>query len=1821
MAIPKFEDTEAIDTVPSFEDTTPVTAQQSSFTKDSVVDEQPTFDSTMPITEAISDPITSQLLDAPRAALYGAVDAGLGIVEGAERGFEQIGRKFEESNRKNYNELINRGEDPESWKARAFNSLADMHKGVADWWGGASGADLTAERRRWVDEHMGPMTEGFVTDVARGIGGMATLPLDVSAAGILTIPGQMFDEGYQQSTGTEEERLDKATAYAFMASPVEAIGDVMLKKFGGKATRRGATAILKQAAKKLGLNFVSEGSTETLQDGILNKINGKRMFDENSMRTFLVSGTVGTIVSGAHVVNNEVKSSRTRGQLETMGMNEEDVNSTMELIAKGKVDEAIAFVNEKKGLKLTDIIESSQQATAENHPIDEKRAAQLEALVNKDTLTEDELDDVAILQMELDADDQAIIDDALNGVEGADVEFNKLIARLKNEPVQEVQDDTERKPEVGTEQEGKPGQEPVAAPEADGTATEQDTGAPEAQVGSVGGKPITVGAEQTKDGRWIPIASRPYIASDASVSAMSGNMGISNESFATREEAIEAGKKGTVDWYRDQATEARRLAEAQRSKLGDTDSADINDARADKFDAIADKVEQNIAQKPTPEQAGAPEAGVGQKVYHGTSSQNGVKNEFSLDVNHATLGGFSKHGFSFGDEKTAGRYAKDFHGEDGVVREYYINPNATLKLNATDFESLQSIVSKIDNGEKLSVGEEIKLEIISEQIGVDITKNTMDVIKNNYDSIEKSKGRGGAEAEFLVLDPSIINPAQKPTPAEPGAKETLTPISQVEDTPVVDPMKDVYPPNPQLPEAQWRKEMLDFAVKNVQAGVSRSQFVSEMESELHKNVSVEELGDIWRQAQRDAKRIAQAVKQAERTSAKAKVTQGQFKDTETETVKSSTIIKELFRVQQRASRQGRKAGIKEIKELIKQKKIDAQELQKNFREQLKGLKGATQSERDKLRIAFMKIKTDATPEANEKAFDSAISLLDETMSSVIERNSWEYVPFPKPENEFGVDKNSAFSDIRKVYLENGGREHDQRVGRKSATAGEMIGFLTGNTSTQSDANLQGAVEGLEQQRESARKDKVLSNYNRASNKLSWLHNLDDMMKKISVFDKTGTIDKLNKNLAAGRVVQGSIKDKLTKMAKDLDIYGDFERILYTGGFLSGAKRVGTGTKIQRKYRISINGTTLDLTGTELFNIYLQLRAADNREALVKNGKLILKRGGKFIKFKDITLLESAVNKTISDADMTGTFDSLVGKWQKMTDESGKLNKERYDSIQKNRGVEDRLTLVDGIYTPIAVAGNDMNMDDILESVEQDGVKVNLNNAAFNMIHRSYLKERIGRGKGFVVVDDSLSTLARIIDNTAEFYGAGEQVMEMARTLNNKTLTDAIMDVYGNDFVRNMNAKLHQLQGTQQIKDKSTVGSWIDKPLKGLVRKATQLRLIAVTTQMKMRGSMYLAMSYLNNPKTSLAFSELNLGNKFLKEQALRNGLIKTRWTTEMFSPELMFGQNSKSILNDLKGDKTRYERFRNWSKSWGDKSAIMGIYRMVAYDAMIEQGLGKTVTDMKKLDQEFFDAVGNKVAGIVGLSQPSGYAEHLSVLKSVGRHNTAAMLVTLYGSQASRLAGNMDMATADYLNKRDSGSLKKLGRTALYFGLINSMYMSLVVFGGRLSKDLSKALWGKLNGDEDDDELVDNIAEDLKRIPKDTLLNIAKMSEVTDEAIEVAGGLLNPRYGKEQPLDAFAGRELQAVWDMGAESVKLAAMIKNYNNNVYKSTKDGETTLRPIRSRSKRKTELARIERQVKKVTDSTLYGVGFLRDIPTRYLEPLELGDLAGKVVGKKIK
>jgi len=166
--------------------------------------------------------------------------------------------------------------------------------------------------------------------------------------------------------------------------------------------------------------------------------------------------------------------------------------------------------------------------------------------------------------------------------------------------------------------------------------------------------------------------------------------------------------------------------------------------------------------------------------YHGGAA---AIDEFRLhDRVRTTGGGLGSHTIAFSNPEVAGRYVKDFH-PGGAISPAIVNSKKVAKLDPGKFHKLQDLVYDIDKGKTLTETQDVSLEIILKELGVDYSENLYKsthpitlIKKSGYDAITTPGSIRGAEPEYLVLDPSTIKTHKqfisqalkegKPVPAE-----------------------------------------------------------------------------------------------------------------------------------------------------------------------------------------------------------------------------------------------------------------------------------------------------------------------------------------------------------------------------------------------------------------------------------------------------------------------------------------------------------------------------------------------------------------------------------------------------------------------------------------------------------------------------------------------------------------------------------------------------------------------------------------------------------------------------------------------------------------------------------------------------------------------------------------------------------------------------------------------------------------------------------------------------------------------------------------------
>jgi hypothetical protein len=144
-------------------------------------------------------------------------------------------------------------------------------------------------------------------------------------------------------------------------------------------------------------------------------------------------------------------------------------------------------------------------------------------------------------------------------------------------------------------------------------------------------------------------------------------------------------------------------------------------------------------------------------AYHGTGV--GIL-KFTKPTKHTTLGGLRDYGVFVSNEKVATRYANDFYPKSPQVNAVFADIKNPLDLSAIEYNKFQKLVGAVDNKKGLTEYQDIDLEIFFKDHNLgkySPTIHPVDAIKNaGYDSIRAAAGKGGAEPEILVFDPSKV---------------------------------------------------------------------------------------------------------------------------------------------------------------------------------------------------------------------------------------------------------------------------------------------------------------------------------------------------------------------------------------------------------------------------------------------------------------------------------------------------------------------------------------------------------------------------------------------------------------------------------------------------------------------------------------------------------------------------------------------------------------------------------------------------------------------------------------------------------------------------------------------------------------------------------------------------------------------------------------------------------------------------------------------------------------------------------------------------------
>lgn len=673
-----------------------------------------------------------QFLDIPRSIKAGAVDAWHSMAIGADLIDIHVANKTGNSAKRKLEEIATSGEDTEGWKAKTYGFISNTADKVA--LAEKGNVSRQAAVRQAVTEGNDDLAKGMITDISKGVGGMwDILPSIMSSGGFsfISSPARMFDEGYQdsiQSGKSENEAMDTAMAYSLMASPLEVVADFLIFKGKGSAVKRGILPVIKEVAKKAGFNFLSEGTTEVLQDGILNKLNGRNFFTADSMRTFVVSGFVGLIGGTIQGTTDQVKINRSIKYFEGTGLSNKDAIEVTNMLQQGKKDEATAFI-ERKNVALTPIIEQTAVANDDSFPLDEKQTARLSTLMSKERNGAEEAEMGRILT-ELDPSDQETIYKHLDNKtdETAKIEAERVIQKLNK---QEAQDgDTERKQTDGTVTEGEKvqvgdtGAEQIATDGEQVAGQEQD----QEQVVVTEGKPVDFGegfAKEQVDGKTTDSKPKTVAAQVTPEQAVKD----------AKDKKTIALKKQTIETIRDDM-DFSGLSQAEI----ETNQSKLDAAAEAGLDTSAETTAAEVLKKPrviTPEEHAGMVLRAAQIKNDITAMLKTIEKQVDAgedsSANQSKLDGMM-------DAMDTLTYASDLSGTE-AGRALQIR-KMTLKLQTYTLESIVR-QAKASKGKKLTREEQSVLTKLSNQIEEQTLR-----IKQLETEIADIESRKGADAKI-----------------------------------------------------------------------------------------------------------------------------------------------------------------------------------------------------------------------------------------------------------------------------------------------------------------------------------------------------------------------------------------------------------------------------------------------------------------------------------------------------------------------------------------------------------------------------------------------------------------------------------------------------------------------------------------------------------------------------------------------------------------------------------------------------------------------------------------------------------------------------------------------------------------------------------------------------------------------------------------------------------------------------------------------------------------------------------------------------------------
>jgi hypothetical protein len=296
----------------------------------------------------------SQFMRKTKSLGGGTIEAFTRRSVGLFRMFGGVSNKLEDINMSEYDKLVQSGES-ESWRAKAFLNLAGVHRQFRQ----AYYQTANEHDEFWKDvigEYYSVEDPTFVEKVTRQAGELVTAPLAATPVGLPAQVSASYEEGYSAAVAngaSEDEAHSIAQKYAPIAGVIETLTDKLIiaksavKGLTGLARREAAEQIAKNVvniATKSGISGLAEGATEVIQDGVLNKLQGKKFLGPEALETFLVAMSTGAIGGGGFAMTSAEQTAKISNELQSAGMPASAVDEVLDDMTRGRIEEAQTLI-------------------------------------------------------------------------------------------------------------------------------------------------------------------------------------------------------------------------------------------------------------------------------------------------------------------------------------------------------------------------------------------------------------------------------------------------------------------------------------------------------------------------------------------------------------------------------------------------------------------------------------------------------------------------------------------------------------------------------------------------------------------------------------------------------------------------------------------------------------------------------------------------------------------------------------------------------------------------------------------------------------------------------------------------------------------------------------------------------------------------------------------------------------------------------------------------------------------------------------------------------------------------------------------------------------------------------------------------------------------------------------------------------------------------------------------------------------------------------------------------------------------------------------